>query len=490
MKKNRIFPLLCVCCLSVVLIAVLIQQVSANGIGTGPGGVSQTDGTGSLVLWLDAGQLTGLAGNDPVVVWPDVSGYGHTVSQTVVSNQPRFQTAVLNNQPVVRFDGSDLLLGPDADSLDDTAGLTIFSVVRPLNLNGSPRGIVSKRISWNNNSAYSLFFFSGNRLYADVDSHNNRFNTNATFASSSTYLTELVYDGSLPANERAKIYLNGTVDITATEFSTAIPNTNSPLTIGDLNPGRNAFFEGDIAEVIIYRTALSSAERIIVENYLGAKYDLTVANPRYAGSSNANGDYDVAVAGIGQQSDGRNAEAHSAGLILQEANASMTDGDSLLAGHNVRTNTNVPAAVEPQLATLGVDQRWSRVWYLDRTGPLTATLSFDFSEAGLSGSPAAPATNYVLLYSASDPFSWSVAVDGATALNNDQVVFAVDDATLVDGYYTLGTRDADSSPTSIALLSFSVGMMGNTAVIVVLSFLALISLLMMSQHAKVFWNKK
>jgi uncharacterized repeat protein (TIGR01451 family) len=70
---------------------------------------------------------------------------------------------------------------------------------------------------------------------------------------------------------------------------------------------------------------------------------------------------------------------------------------------------------------------------------IEAQLSFDFGEGGISG---VPDSNYALLYSATDPYSFSNTGLPATVSNN-QVQFIVPNATLQDGYYTLGRVAAD-----------------------------------------------
>ena len=102
--------------------------------GTGPGGVERTDGTGTLVLWLDANNILGSDGS-PVSSWNDKSGWGNNATQTTPVNQPTLQTVELNGQSTVRFDGiADFTLGDwlkitDSSSLDNTDGLTMFMVI-------------------------------------------------------------------------------------------------------------------------------------------------------------------------------------------------------------------------------------------------------------------------------------------------------------------------------------------------------------------------
>ena len=69
--------------------------------------------------------------------------------------------------PVVRLDGTDDRLKVlDADILDDSPGISYYAVLRPSNLNGSPRGILGKRNQHqlSPHYSYSWFFWGGNTL--------------------------------------------------------------------------------------------------------------------------------------------------------------------------------------------------------------------------------------------------------------------------------------------------------------------------------------
>ena len=122
--------------------------------------------------------------------------------------------------------------------------------------------------------------------------------------------------------------------------------------------------------------------------------------------------------------------------IEQTAGASMSN--YLTAGYkqvaNSLVNTDLPA---------GVDSRWDRAWYVDKTGTMNATLAFDFSDAGLS--LPASTLGYQLLYSPNNNFEASnssfTPLSIAPTVVGDTVTFSVPNASLNDGYYTLGLLD-------------------------------------------------
>jgi len=140
--------------------------------------------------------------------------------------------------------------------------------------------------------------------------------------------------------------------------------------------------------------------------------------------------------------------------VLEERNSSLNaTNEFLLAGHNGTNPLPVSIADLPS----GVQQRWSRIWYLDKTttGTIDARIAFDFSDAGIPIAPGAPA-NYRLLYRAGTSGTFSeVTVSNTFIQNTNQIAFDVDDANLQDGYYTLGTTYSVDSPLPVELLSFT-----------------------------------
>ena len=87
--------------------------INIGETGTGPGGIGTNDGNSTLELWLDAGKGTTLTGSG-VSVWGDQSGNNNDATQGIDNNRPGNPAAVVNSQPVVRFDGnSDQLSLPN-----------------------------------------------------------------------------------------------------------------------------------------------------------------------------------------------------------------------------------------------------------------------------------------------------------------------------------------------------------------------------------------
>lgn len=132
-----------------------------------------------------------------------------------------------------------------------------------------------------------------------------------------------------------------------------------------------------------------------------------------------------------------NPSAGSSGFGIEASTSALTTGEYVTAGHKLTTN----AIVNTDLP-VGVSRRWDRVWNVDKTGTVDATLAFDFTDAGLTA-PSPNITSYVLLRSTNTNFETSesafTVVSGVTPIiNGDTISFSLTDAQLQDGYYTLG----------------------------------------------------
>jgi hypothetical protein len=415
-----------------------ILPVGLNG--NGPGGVGITDGTTPLELWLQADSGVINSGSS-VSTWTDQSGNNNNATQGH-ANLPTNPTGVLNGQPVVRFDGSDQLELPRMVQ-DDFSILAVFSTLQ--NLGGSGQwyygaGLVDAEVGgFTNDFGMSI---GGGYINTGVGS------PDVTIASSNSYNNG---NGHIAAFHRTKSsgqisqFVDGSSQGTRTGGTQSL-NVPSRIVLGSLQTNNN-FFNGDIAEVVIYSSDLNDVQRILVENYLAAKYALDISaggNDLYDGDTTGNGNFDLNVAGIGQLGGNQHTAAHAAGMILQNSTFLKDDGDWFLFGHNTptnsTTNTDLPA---------GLGSRWSRSFYVSKTdaGANTGTvdIAFDYSDGGLSGSPANPAGSYRLLSRSdvSGQFTDITATSGAmVTIVGDQVIFSGVDVSQLSGNITLGETGA------------------------------------------------
>jgi hypothetical protein len=245
---------------------------------------------------------------------------------------------------------------------------------------------------------------------------------------------------------------------------------------------------GDVAEVIVYHHGLNTARMTIVENYLSAKYDISIPGTidYYDGDTPLETHFDLDVAGIGLEADGDNDNAHSRGIIVIDEMYLQNNGDYLLFGHKSITNNDGNPADHPNTIewNTAIDPViWERHWYFDRTDIAanggTVTIAFDFSEGDRPGTPSGPTSNYRLLErpNATGQFNdITASCTTATSFNGDQVVFSGVDVTCLGSNFTLGSLDNTTSPTAITFQSVQLGDTGNTMSLLALALMLILGL--------------
>jgi hypothetical protein len=511
MKKltQHLWKLAALIVLFLVLSGLLPQSLALADtvIGTGPGGVESTDGAGSLVLWLDANKIAG-NDNSAVSAWLDKGGYGNNAAQSNPSNQPTLQKAELNGQSVVRFDGtSDFLVVPDNANLDNTNGLTFYAVINPSVIDAATRGILSKPISsaiTETKAAYSLFFdtdLCANCLNIDINNYPGAPATNRytslhpsipTFAINTPTQIGVLYRDTPPTESMLWVntYQFPTKFPISTITTPILPDYPSNLNLGTIQEGAPAFYGGDIAEVIIFRKALTTAERLLVENYLGSKYGITIegGSDFYNGDLPGNGDFDLNVSGIISAAATTNKAAFSVGLVITDTTFLKDSPDAILFGHRNITNTNTTADL-PVGWNASISQRWLRHWYFSvRDGNLnggTVKIAFDFSDGGMNGSPAGNPANYKLLKRTGPSGAFTEMTAYTPTIAGDQVIFSNVSVADLGSNFTLGTKNTTDSPTSIRLGGLTAEIISPTALTA-----GLLTLLLAGIFLTIRWKKR
>ncbi len=414
---------------------------------TGPGGVAATNGSSELLYWIDAN--SGISGSSPITAWSDLSGYGVT---NTVNGNPAITTNDLNGRSVVTFDGTgDFIQTNLSINAGTRPDLSIISVYVPIAT--STAGSV-----WGeSNGDYDRVLTAGNGVGGctnAITTGSACVNDASLFPTNNSVITTVVFDEDAANGSRA--YTNGTQVLTWT--SNHAPATSNNLQIGQ--SGQNGFipYTGDIAEVIIMGNIINNARRIIIENYLDAKYHTDTApafvNDVYTMDNSANGNFDFEVAGIGRASDGsRHIDARGTGVVRVWNPNNLGNGEFLMWGHN---NTSITATT----SNAGVDvdgtiiqERLSRIWRVSESGGDVGTVSISFDFSGLGGNPLG--SNLRLMIDRDgDGFADNDVTPIVGSVSNGIAVFS--NVNFADGdFFTLGNTDA-SSPLPIELLEFDV----------------------------------
>ncbi len=148
---------------------------------------------------------------------------------------------------------------PDNSSFDNTSTLS-FGGWFYLDSLVSFNTIICKRVGSSDNHSFCVFADSSGKLNIDIDGFGDRFTSTATLSPKKWYQFMVVYDGNLVSTERAKLYINGTLDRSATETSSSVPNYTSTLRFGELQGNSAGYMGGKIDDIRIYNRALSASE--------------------------------------------------------------------------------------------------------------------------------------------------------------------------------------------------------------------------------------
>jgi hypothetical protein len=254
--------------------------------------VNPTSITG-LQLWLDASDPSVLfdatsggslvAADGGVARWEDKSGNARHATQVTAGSRPARKTAIQGGRDVLRFDGSDdWLTSADFADLSSGTAMTCFCVVKRA-ATGSGHTIIAKyERTPNQTSAEDGWLFrliSSNALnaaFGQDGSYSQQTTTSAVTASSFSSLSFKATAGSLTT--LTAIYQNGVaLESTSSGGVQTLDNTTYPITIGvqRYNGVSYDLFNGDIAEIIIYDSALSDTNRGLLESYLISKWAIT-----------------------------------------------------------------------------------------------------------------------------------------------------------------------------------------------------------------------
>ena len=219
------------------------------------------------IMWLDGtdvdgdGVAEGLAesglNGGAVATWTDKSGSSHSATQASATQQPHLVENQLNGNAVVHFDGSDDTMDfPELSTIR-----TVFWVVKE-NVNAS----TTPRFLLGHSSKY--------------DFHRGEHASPNTIWSSS-YASPYIKNGTTRLDDGV---VNGTV--------TALPQGHfirlSVVATGNVSANRLTqdrsfarFWDGDIAELLIYDSALSDSDREAVETYLRNKWFVANQPPEF-----------------------------------------------------------------------------------------------------------------------------------------------------------------------------------------------------------------
>ncbi len=211
-----------------------------------------------LQLWLDssdsgtlfqdsAGVIPAINDGDPVGYWKDKSGNNRNFTQSTAANRPALKTNIQNSKNIIRFDGVNDFIQPSGYALGPQP-VTVFTVFKT-----------------NGTGYHNIYDTSGSNPMMWIDG-SGRIEFDITGYTSSSVVNIATLVSYVNASSGGIIAING---VTATSpYNVALSSSATTF----FNRGGGQTYKGDFYEMLIYNSALSTAQRQQVETYLNQKW--------------------------------------------------------------------------------------------------------------------------------------------------------------------------------------------------------------------------
>lgn len=392
--------------------------------------------------------LTAATDGQEVRQWNDQSTILNNASQATSANRPIYRTNIINGNPVLRFSSNQFIDATSASGIGATQSFYFLMVFKQTSFvaggagDGAGTYILDRTTSTNN--LMSLKVASTDKYFLQKRNDNNTgiggpISTTAITTSSFT-----IVDFFRNFGTGYGLVINGKSDANAGDDSGNV--TGPILRVGRHASTVNGGLNGDLAEIVVYNTNLSAADRQKIESYLAIKYGITLDQStatNYVSSSGSvvfpattsHDSYDFDIAGIARDNaSGLNQTAsqsqNTQALVRIFSPSSLDDGDFLLWGHDSPTIWNSTEAPP------GYANRLTRVWRVAETGDVgTVSVSFDLSSLGVDVSDP---SKFALLIDGDGNFSDATAhITGRTIVGNTLTFTTADFAN--NDYFTIAT---------------------------------------------------
>ncbi len=422
-----------------LLSSIFYSNISIFAQTLTPAGVGQNN-----IIWLEANDLSGPLSDG--FIWSDKTINGFDATE-IADGVNTLTLTTIGGQQYLRFaglSGEQLIIPDDNATTNLLDGASEFSVITVFNTGATDtRAIISKRLnSSGGNRSWAMFYNSGFNMFAYAGATTVG-GPGSVAAAGNPHIATMTVDASLSTGS-VRMFVNTEAE-GSTGSNVSIPDRSEDVIIGTFDIGDARYFNGDIAEIIVYRDALNGGERLVLENYLAQKYGVAITFDYFGNGPNFDSNYEDDIRGIGTQNgtEKHASSGYSSGLQISELNNSLdASNEFVLFAHNgaISHADNVTTS----LGEVEITNRWQKDYYLEFTqngtvdaASVDAELRFDFSEAGLAFSGSA--SDYVLLYRATSSGNFTrVFANNYFLQNGDQIVVNVPASRLQSGYYTLG----------------------------------------------------
>jgi surface protein len=220
--------------------------------------------TSGLVMHLDAGNTASYPGTG--TAWKDLSGNGN---HGILKNGVTFNSA---NYGSLVFDGiNDYFVTDNNLSMSDTDKLTIQVILKTAST--KEEMIIEHSVNFNVNNSVGMVAIGNKMEFTDANPPGyNIYGSVSTINNNNWHLLSATTDRSLGATDQTTIYIDNNapnkVNVRGFNNNNSGNFTNHKLYISS-RAGANLFFNGGIAQVLVYNRALTAAE--IQQNYNAIK---------------------------------------------------------------------------------------------------------------------------------------------------------------------------------------------------------------------------
>jgi hypothetical protein len=230
----------------------------------------------SLVLRLNSalGVSVGTGNPAPVIRWSDLSGLGNDATASV-GHAPSVST-INSWRPMMQFDGATQYMNLPSGFADFTAGATIFVVAQPMSKasasildlgNGATNDNLLLKVGTTNGIVQLATFSGANGTYADAGS---------AVEPGQVHVFQGVLTPNSP-NAVGQVTVDFVSGIANNSMNSLANATRSSNSIAQSGSGTGNKFWGNISEVLVYNTALGSAQRDAIRMLLTKRYLLNRA---------------------------------------------------------------------------------------------------------------------------------------------------------------------------------------------------------------------
>ena len=420
-----------------------------KGMTQAPGGVS-----GNLEFWVKAG--TGASGS----LWQDQSVHGNNATQATTADQPVVTANQINFNPAMVFNGtSDFMNIASNLGLGGAGNYEIYCVVQQSG-SGGQVFLGSQTAATND---IQLATFTGSPTQVNYWGTGTVLIGTTNLAAGTAYISG--YEKAGTGSGQSTIYINGNVDNTGT-IAQSMGSGTRLIGASSIGGGTQGFFtSGDVAEMVVYNTALSAASRSKMQSYLSFKYGFPPpTGAGFVASTGAafwtyNATYANDVFGIGRDdgsglslsssnsintgSGNGTGQSGKGNIVLSTPSPALNNLDFIVVGDNggllAEQTTGLPAGTPAGVERVG------RQWKVNHTNAVGTTVTLTFNTLGLTtGSTAGDFSLMIdadgtgnfatapITYVAASGYSGNVVTFTNVSLPNNAVfTFIVKDAILL-----------------------------------------------------------